>query len=278
MLLRIMILILICLLITVGQWAGPFEKAAAAEMMIIPALGDNYIYVIQQDNHAIVIDPGDAQPVLKALDKANLVATHILNTHHHLDHVGGNQRIKSLTGCAVIGPDDPRIPALDTPVREGEEFTIGQLTFQVIGVPGHTTTHLAFYVPEKQWVFSGDSLFTGGCGRIFEGTPAQMLSSLRKLMQLPGNTLIFCGHEYTLKNLQFAASLEPDNSDIRSRLERVSMLRQKGEITVPEILATELKTNPFLRVDQPELKKALKMENTTDIEVFTAIRSMKDRF
>lgn len=254
------------------------QKSINAEISLIPALGDNYIYLIQQKNHAIVVDPAEPTSVMKLLQKDNLTLTHILNTHHHHDHVGGNKRLKSATRCHIIGPDDSRIPALDTPVHEGEDFSIESLTFQVISVPGHTTSHIAFFVREKKWLFSGDTLFTGGCGRLFEGTPEQMLSSLRKLMQLPQETLIFCGHEYTLKNLQFAATIEPNNIDIRNRLNEVKAQRQRQEATVPATLEIELKTNPFLRVDQPGLKKALNMENATDVEVFSKIRAMKDRF
>jgi len=276
--------IITCLALTTNLWANrmpecyPKQKTTTSHISIIPALSDNYIYLIRQNNRAIAIDPGDARPLLKALRKDSLTLTHILNTHHHLDHIGGNKIIKSSTNCTVIGPDDARIPILDTPVHEGENFSIGGLTFQVIFVPGHTRSHLAFFVPEKKWLFSGDTLFAGGCGRIFEGTPQQMLASLRKLMQLPKETLVFCGHEYTLKNLQFAAMIEPQNADIQQRLNEVIALRKQKQATVPTTLEIELKTNPFLRTDQPALKKALNMENDDDVAVFAAIRAMKDQF
>lgn len=254
------------------------QKSIPVSISLIPALSDNYIYLIQEGNQAIVIDPTEAKPLMEVLYKDNLILTHILNTHHHYDHVGGNESIKSATHCCIIGPDDRRIPALDTPAHEGENFSIGTLTFQVISVPGHTTSHIAFFVREKKWLFSGDTLFSGGCGRLFEGTPEQMLTSLRKLMQLPKETLLFCGHEYTLKNLQFAATIEPNNVDIQHRLDRVKAQRQRQEPTVPTTLEIEFKTNPFLRVDQADLKKALNMEKATDVEVFSKIRAMKDRF
>jgi len=260
--------------LTTTLWATCMSN----EISLIPALRDNYIYLIQHGTHALVVDPAEAEPLLKILRQKDLTLTYILNTHHHRDHVGGNGKIKTATHCSVIGPDDKRIPSLDLPVHEGEDFTFETLTFQVISVPGHTTTHIAFFVPEKKWLFSGDVLFTGGCGRVFEGTPQQMLDSLGKLAQLPKETLIFCGHEYTLKNMQFAAKIEPDNSEVHQRLSEVKALRQKGKATVGSTLEVELKTNPFLRVGDPVLRKALNMEKATDIEVFTTLRAMKDRF
>ncbi|MFZ0565491.1 MAG: hydroxyacylglutathione hydrolase [Chlamydiales bacterium] len=252
--------------------------SAAAEISLIPALRDNYIFLIQQGNEAIAIDPAEASPLLEGLYSQNLTLTHILNTHHHFDHVGGNKKVKSATHCTVIGPDDPRIPALDTPVHEGERFTIGSLSFQVLFIPGHTSSHIAYFVPEKNWLFSGDTLFLGGCGRIFEGTAEQMLASLQKLAELPKETQVFCGHEYTLKNLQFAAMVEPNNMEVLIRLKKVSALCQQGEATLPATLQEELKTNPFLRVTKPELRKALDMEKASDLEVFIQLRKMKDRF
>lgn len=243
------------------------------QITTIPALSDNYIYLISWGRNAIVIDPSEAQPVLDELQKSGLNLLHILNTHHHSDHIGGNELIKKQTGCTIIAPDDKRIKK-DEIAKEGKDLHIDHVTIQVISVPGHTTSHIAYYLPEEKWLFSGDSLFLGGCGRIFEGTPEQMHRSLTKLTKLPLETQIYCGHEYTKKNLEFAQSIEPDNQDVKKRLAAVKSMSQ----TIPGRLEEELLTNPFLRVNAPSLKKVLHMENATDVEVFATIRKMKDDY
>ncbi len=245
---------------------------------LIPALGDNYIYLISWENKGIVIDPAEASPVLTEIQNKQITLRAILNTHHHSDHVGGNEQIKEQTNSPIIGPDDRRIPGLDQVAKEGEAVSIDGITFQVLSVPGHTTSHIAFYLPEMKWLFSGDSLFAGGCGRIFEGTYEQMLTSLKKIATLPEDTQVFCGHEYTQNNLEFALSIEPNNPAIQQRLANVKQKRSQHQPTIPSTLAEELLTNPFLRSNDPALKQALGMENATELEVFTKVRQLKDSY
>lgn len=246
------------------------------EIAILPALNTNYIYLISWNFHALAIDPGEAAPVLEALGKQKLTFRAILNTHHHSDHIDGNLAIKEQTGCSLIAPENQRIAGVDEIAHEGKDLTIDGLDIQVISVPGHTLTHVAYYIPETRWLFSGDTLFTGGCGRLFEGTAEQMLHSLHKLAMLPDQTKIFSGHEYTVNNLQFALSVEPDNENVRKRLESAIMLRSRKLPTQPSTLEEEKLTNPFLRAHN--LKKALQMEQASDLEVFTRLRAMKDVF
>ncbi len=249
-----------------------------ARVSLVPALSDNYIYVIHWEHKAIVIDPADAAPVWDFLLENDLKLTHILNTHHHADHIGGNQRLRTATQSLLIGPPDPRIPAVDTTVEGGSTFTIAPFTFKVFSVPGHTSSHIAFYEAGRGWLFCGDSLFAGGCGRLFEGTAEQMWQSLRILRELPDDTQIFCGHEYTLSNLNFAVTVDPTNEALKARLDRVKGQREAGEATLPSVLGEEKATNPFLRADSPELKEALGMQASDPVEVFAEIRSRKDHF
>ena len=252
---------------------------------LIPALNDNYIYMLEWENKIILIDPADELPVLKKLTQLNqtntpkdLIPTHILITHHHLDHVAGNLSLKQKFNCKIIGPDDSRIPGLDQIVKEKESFTIGPFYFEVLFVPGHTSTHIAYYLPKEKVIFTGDSLFAGGCGRLFEGSPEEMLYSLKKIQSLPEETKIYCGHEYTLNNLEFAHSIEPSNKQINDRLEKVKEKRSNNQATIPSTLKLEKLTNPFLRANTPEMKTALNMEGASEIELFTALRHRKDLF
>ncbi|MFT4553363.1 MAG: hydroxyacylglutathione hydrolase [Chlamydiales bacterium] len=245
---------------------------------LIPALSDNYIYLIEWGSDAVIIDPAEATPVLSILKKKDLNLLYILNTHHHHDHVGGNEELKEETGCQIIGPYDDRIPGIDVKISQGEEVTIGPLTYHVIEVPGHTSSHIAFYVQNQPVLFCGDALFAGGCGRLFEGTAEQMHESLQKIATLPFNTRIFCGHEYTVKNLSFAASIEPDNLIIKARLKDMEKLREEGKPTIPSNLGIESKTNPFLRVADKALRKSLNMEDADDVEVFAHIRSLRNNY
>ena len=178
----------------------------------------------------------------------------------------------------MIGPDDDRVPALDQRVKEGDSVEMGNSLLEVIEVPGHTSSHIAYFAPKERWLFCGDSLFTAGCGRLFEGTPEEMYHSLQKLSKLPEDTLVHCGHEYTVKNLEFALSIQPMNRTVEYRLNKSKELQAQGEPTVPAPLSTELMTNPFLRVHLPNLKKDLSMEDASDIEVFAHIRSLRNQF
>jgi len=245
---------------------------------ILSALSDNYIYLLIWGNMAIVVDPSEAEPVLEVLRKDNLQLQAILITHHHLDHTAGIDALVDATNCPVIGPEDNRIPRLTQMAEEGETIAFGPLTFQVITTPGHTTSHVVYYEPEKGWLLTGDTLFGAGCGRLFEGTPKQMHESLKKISQLPDNTKIFCGHEYTVKNLEFAASIEPSNKDVANRLAQARRERQQNIPTVPSTLGLEKKTNPFLRSHDTSLKAALKMDNACDLDVFTKVRELRNSF
>ena len=248
------------------------------QVTLIPALGDNYIYLITSGTKACAVDPADPAPVFDLLDANGLQLEQILITHHHSDHVLGNLPLKEKTGCTIVGPEDKRVPGLDKSVKEGDTVSFDSIEFDVLFVPGHTSTHIAYFAPKEKWLFSGDSLFTGGCGRLFEGTAEEMLRSLRKLEALPEDTLVYCGHEYTENNLKFAQSLEPHNKEITKRLEAVQRLRNHGKPSIPSLLSVERKTNPFLRASDDALRKAISMQNASELEVFAHIRALKDQF
>lgn len=247
------------------------------QITLIPC-GDNYIYLLSHDERACVIDPAEATPVFNELKKQKLTLEQIWITHHHSDHVLGVLPLKEQTNCTVTGPNDPRVPGLDRKVDEGETVSFGPATFEVLSVPGHTSTHIAYFSQGEASLFCGDCLFLGGCGRLFEGTPEEMLASLEKLKKLPDNTLVYCGHEYTENNLKFALTVEPNNRDLIERLQEVSSLRYRGKPTIPAPLSIEKKTNPFLRADQLSIKQTLHMEQASKQEVFAKIRSLKDQF
>lgn len=235
---------------------------------ILPILRDNYCYFLIDEarKKCAVIDPGDAAPVLNFLDTNGLMLTHILNTHFHWDHTDGNVEVKKATGCTVIGPekDKARIPAFDEGVRENDVFTLLDTDIHILETPGHTLGCISFYVPILKALFCGDVLFSMGCGRMFEGTPAMMFQSFQKIAALPDDTKIYCGHEYTLANGRFAKSVEPENEDIIARITDAKTLRKVGKPTLPVSLAIEKKTNPFLRV--------------ADAQSFGEIRNLKDSF
>lgn len=256
------------------------------EVYRLPALSDNYIFVVHDRhlNQAAVVDPAQPQPVLDCLDElgADLIA--ILNTHHHSDHVGGNQRlIERYPHLQVYAGavDRGRIPGQHFFLEDGDRLTILGQEAQIFFVPGHTKAHIAYYFPptdpnEPGNLFCGDTLFAGGCGRLFEGTPAQMVNSLSKLRTLPDHTQIWCAHEYTLSNLKFALTVDGDNPKLQERFASVKEARQKNQPTVPSLLGLEKLTNPFLRWDQPSLQAAA---NSTDpVQTFSRIRGKKDLF
>ena len=248
----------------------------------VPLLSDNYGYLIREPASGLVgiVDPSEAQPVLDAADKLGWRITHILNTHHHWDHTDGNRDIKRATGATVVGPrpDEARIPDIDVALDEGDIFEFGEEKAEILFIPGHTRGHIAFHFPASKAVFSGDTLFLMGCGRLFEGTPDQMWSSLKKLRALPPDTRVYCGHEYTQANARFALSVEPNNEALKARAREVEEKRGRGESTVPDSLSRELETNPFLRADLPELATALGMEGRPPVEVFAEVRHRKDNF
>ncbi|WP_448191423.1 hydroxyacylglutathione hydrolase [Azospirillum sp. sgz301742] len=250
------------------------------EIHLVPAFNDNYIYLLREGDAVGVVDPGDAQPVLAALEQRGWRLTHILNTHHHPDHVGGNHTLKQRFGCPVIGAaaDAHRIQDMDIALAEGETASFGPHAARVIAVPGHTSGHIAFHFAEAQALFCGDTLFALGCGRLFEGTPAQMWDSLCKLRALPDDTRIYCGHEYTLSNARFAVTVDPDNRELAARAEEIKALRERGEPTIPTTLGLEKRTNPFLRADDPGVQAAVGMAGADPVAVFAEIRGRKDRF
>ena len=248
----------------------------------IPALADNYIYLLRDptEGACAVVDPAVAGPVLDTLNDLGWVLTHILNTHHHGDHVGGNLEIKAVTDCTIVGPkaEAARIPGIDVEVGEGDRFSLGTAGGRVFDVPGHTRGHIAYWFPESRALFCGDTLFALGCGRLFEGTPAQMWDSLAKLRDLPGDTRVYCAHEYTQANARFALTVEPENAALRARAGEVDRLRAAAIPTVPSSLEEERRTNPFLRADDAGLRRAIAMEEADPVAVFAEIRRRKDAF
>ncbi len=218
----------------------------------IPALSDNYVWLLPYaPGLAAVVDPAVAEPVLEAAEARGLRISHILNTHWHPDHVGGNAAIKAATGCTVVGParEAARIPGLDLGVDEGDRVALGDIHLDVLFVGAHTAGHIAYHVPAARLLFSGDTLFAMGCGRLFEGTAADMFAALGKLKALPADTLVCCAHEYSLSNARFAVTVEPDNAALQARLKAVEAARAAAQPTVPFRLSEELETNPFVRAD-----------------------------
>lgn len=252
----------------------------------LPVLEDNYIFLIRENagNRAIAVDPALAEPVTASLARSNHRLTGILNTHHHADHTGANcQLAKDFPGLSIFGPyhDSARIPCLTHGVREGESLELLGIKFTVIETPGHTRGHIVYLMScnlEAHYtdVFAGDTLFGGGCGKLFEGTPQQMLTSLSKIRTLPDTTRIWCAHEYTEKNYRVACELEPHNTALHEHLSTIKNQRKQGLATVPLLLGEEKRYNPFLRWDDPQLAAATK---TTDpLATFTAVRHFRDRF
>ena len=250
----------------------------------IPAFSDNYLWLLHDGRRALIVDPGDAGPVQRALQENGLELASILVTHHHPDHTGGVAELHQATGAPVYGPAREAIPGPFKRLQDGETVQALGLDFQVIDVPGHTAGHVAFYTPDmdgRPLLFCGDTLFSGGCGRLFEGTPAQMLASLDRLAALPGNTRVCCAHEYTLSNLRFALAVEPDNSELIGYHARCAALREQGQPTLPTTLAQELLINPFLRTRQATVMAAARRFDPAahdDNTVFAAIRQWKNQF
>jgi len=248
----------------------------------LSALQDNYIYLVHDVALGItaVVDPSLAEPVLKALDNLNWKLDFVLNTHHHWDHTGGNLELKRATQCAVVGPrkDKHRIPGIDIEVGEGDAFRLGSVSAKILEIPGHTHGHIAFWIPGERLLFCGDTLFSLGCGRLFEGTPAQMWESLQKLIALPDDTLIYCGHEYTQSNASFALAIDSQNEKLAQKKKEVDRLRELGKSTVPSLLGEEKSLNPFLRPDDVKIRRALHLETSGPLKVFTEIRRRKDHW
>ncbi|MDO8441801.1 MAG: hydroxyacylglutathione hydrolase [Polaromonas sp.] len=250
----------------------------------IPAFNDNYLWLLHDGRRAAIVDPGDAQPVLCALQENTLQLESILVTHHHHDHIGGVAALREATGATVFGPARERIPEPFTRLEDGDTVQVLGLDFQVLDVPGHTAGHIAFFcsnVDGHPLLFCGDTLFSGGCGRLFEGTPAQMLASLDRLAALPADTRVCCTHEYTMGNLRFALAVEPDNRELIGYHARCAALRDDGEPTLPTSIAQELLINPFLRTRQATVMAAAKGFDPAahdDATLFAAIRQWKNQF
>lgn len=248
----------------------------------VPAFADNYLWVIEDGHNAAAVDPGDAAPVQAFLEANGLALTAILVTHHHGDHVGGVAQLAARWKCEVFGPAGERIDGLTKRLREGERITVPGLglELEVLDVPGHTAGHIAYAGDGA--VFCGDTLFACGCGRLFEGTPAQMLASLAKLARLPGDTRVYCAHEYTMANIRFALAVEPGNARLAARKTRDAALRAVNRPTVPSTIADELDTNPFLRWASAEVIASASAHAgrllASPVEVFTAVRQWKNDF
>jgi hydroxyacylglutathione hydrolase len=251
------------------------------------AFSDNYIWLLQDlsSRTCAVVDPGDAAPVLAWLEQnPDWTLTDILITHHHADHVGGVVAVRQATGARVAGPASEKIPARDVALSDNDRISALGLDFTVYAVPGHTSGHIAFYHadPVRPLLFCGDTLFAAGCGRMFEGTAAQMHASLSRLAALPDSTLVYCAHEYTLSNLRFARAVEPDNQDVADRLAQVTQWRNEDRISLPSNLALEKRTNPFLRTHETSVKEKaderIGRAHASQTEVFATLRSWKDNF
>ncbi len=251
----------------------------------LPAFNDNYLWLLQDagTRRCAVVDPGDAAPVRAWLEAhPDWQLSDILVTHHHFDHVGGVAELKEATGARVYGPASEQIPARDVALAGGETIEVLGLPWQIIAVPGHTLGHIAYHQAEQHLLMCGDTLFAAGCGRLFEGTPAQMHASLQRLAALPDATQVYCTHEYTLSNLRFAQAVEPGNTELQARVEQVSQWRAQGRISLPSSIALERATNPFLRVEEAEvidsLARADGQRSTDPQAVFAGLRAWKDRF
>jgi hydroxyacylglutathione hydrolase len=244
----------------------------------VPAFTDNYIWLLHNNRHAVVVDPGDAAPVLKILKALNLRLDAILITHHHSDHIDGVSTLNKHHPTQVYAPQYEHFSFKHIPLIEGDEITLENLalTFKVMWLPGHTNGHIV-YANEKH-LLCGDVLFGAGCGRLLEGTPTEMLSSLNRLKKLNAKTKVYCTHEYTRKNIEFALTLEPNNQDLIKRKEVASELRLNNQASLPSTIGLELKTNPFLRCNQIDLVKNSGVENSNELSVFTKIRHLRNHY
>lgn len=253
---------------------------ASLEIELVPCLKDNYAYLVHDRDAGLtaIVDPSEPEPVKRALAGRGWKLTHILNTHHHFDHTGGNIPLKEAFGAKVVGPekDRDRIPGIDIGVDEQSGWTFGSRSVRVLEIPAHTRAHIAFVIDDA--AFTGDTLFAMGCGRLFEGTPAMMWMSLSKLLNLPDATRVFCGHEYTLNNGRFAQTLEPENKDLANRMRSVEAARARNAPTIPSTIGLEKKTNPFLRPDSADIRRSLNLPQADDVAVFAEMRRRKDSF
>ena len=249
---------------------------------IIPCLNDNYSYLLHDkiSNIVAIVDPSEFEVCDKIIDKNYKKLDFILNTHHHYDHVGGNKELKKKYNSTILGfeTDKNRIPGIDKVLKNNQEFKIGTSNFTTIFIPGHTKGHIAFYFKKEKIIFTGDTLFSLGCGRVFEGTYEQMFQSLNKLKNFPGDTKVYCGHEYTYKNLEFCLKYNPNNTFLKKKKDAIELNLKNKKPTVPSTIDEEIKSNIFFRFNDPDVKKAINLEKSSDIEIFTKLRDLKDNF
>jgi hydroxyacylglutathione hydrolase len=249
---------------------------------IIPCLQDNYSFVIYDTETDIVavIDPSEFEPVNNFIEKKFKKIDYIFNTHHHFDHTGGNLDLQKKYSVKIVGSkkDEKRIPGINIKLSDNENFKLGSIDFKISLIPGHTSGHIFFYAKREKIIFTGDTLFSLGCGRVFEGTHAEMLSSLNLIKKLPIETKIYCGHEYTQKNLDFCIKYEAKNDRLDEKRKWISKKLSKKEPTIPVTIEEELNTNIFLRCDVLAVKKSLGMENSSELEIFKKLRDLKDSF
>jgi hydroxyacylglutathione hydrolase len=253
------------------------------EIIQLPALTDNYIYLLHEpiSGETAVVDPADAGPVFVALQEKGWPLSYVLNTHHHADHVDGNLQLKRQTGCKIVGAkaDRQRIPGIDIEVGHGDKIRLGDETLQIIATPGHTLGHIAYYCAESEALFCGDTLFSMGCGRLFEGSAEQMWQSLQLFKALPPSTKVYCAHEYTQANGRFALTLEADNPALQQRIDEVDRLRSQNLSTLPSSIGLELATNPFFRENSASIRQAVAANDAESAaEVFARVRRSKDQF
>jgi hydroxyacylglutathione hydrolase len=252
------------------------------DIIQFPCLSDNFGVLIHDaaSRKTASIDAPEAAPVIKVLEEKGWTLSDIFTTHWHADHVDGNLALKAKYNCKITGPkaEATKIPGIDVTVAEGDTFDFAGRKVDIIDCPGHTLGHISYSITSEKLLFAADTLFALGCGRLLEGTPAQMWSSLSKLMALPDDTIVYCGHEYTLSNAKFSVTIDPENAELAARFEDIKAKRERGEATLPTNIGLEKRTNPFLRSHDPKIRKLLAMENATDMEVFAEIRQRKNNF
>jgi hydroxyacylglutathione hydrolase len=254
----------------------------ALQIERVDCLRDNYVWLIRdsETGQTAVVDPAEFEPIRSRLFQLDWPLHFVVNTHHHADHVGANLRLQQAYGCVVVGSTDDaaRIPGIEVVVREGEHWSLGKSVARVIDTPGHTLGHIAYWFGDSEALFCGDTLFALGCGRLFEGSAQQMWSSLSKLRNLPGQTRVYCAHEYTQANARFASHVDPYNKKLQKRICEIDWMRARNEATVPSLLQDELETNPFLRAHTETLALSVGLKSPHPVEVFSALRAMKDVF